>query len=119
MPVCRIARGLSDGGSSPTKVGEYSAMGLPVMATSGLGDMDEVIRRERVGVIVQDHNGDALSRRASLSCWPRLLDDPGFADRLPPRPSGTTGWRRPASDRLPSTRSSQASDMADLLAALS
>jgi len=35
--------------SSPTKIPEYLAAGLPVVANRGIGDMDELIAREGVG----------------------------------------------------------------------
>ena len=39
---------------SPIKNGEYWAAGLPVISYSGVGDDAELIRRERIGVIVED-----------------------------------------------------------------
>lgn len=40
--------------SSPVKFGEYLASGLPVIVNAGIGDCDEVIRQERVGVVVNE-----------------------------------------------------------------
>ncbi len=40
--------------SSPTKVGEYLAAGLPVVSTAGIGDVDELLEGNRVGVLVRD-----------------------------------------------------------------
>jgi glycosyltransferase involved in cell wall biosynthesis len=40
--------------SSPTKVGEYLAAGLPVVSTAGIGDVDELLVENRVGVLVRD-----------------------------------------------------------------
>ncbi len=48
--------------SSPTKIPEYLAAGLPVVANRGIGDMDELIAREGVGVIVADFSDEALRR---------------------------------------------------------
>ncbi len=31
--------------SSPTKIGEYLAAGLPVISTAGIGDVDELLDR--------------------------------------------------------------------------
>ena len=39
-------------GSSPVKLAEYLASGLPVIATKGIGDVDELITQNRVGVLV-------------------------------------------------------------------
>ncbi len=40
--------------SSPTKIAEYLAAGLPVVSNAGIGDLDELIAGERIGVIVRD-----------------------------------------------------------------
>jgi glycosyltransferase involved in cell wall biosynthesis len=39
--------------SSPTKFAEYLASGLPVISTAGIGDLDEQIERERIGVLLE------------------------------------------------------------------
>ncbi len=38
----------------PTKFGEYLACGLPVIINSGIGDCDDIILKERVGVIINE-----------------------------------------------------------------
>ena len=38
--------------ASPTKVPEYWAAGIPVITNAGIGDMDEIVRRERVGIVL-------------------------------------------------------------------
>jgi glycosyltransferase involved in cell wall biosynthesis len=45
--------------SSPTKIGEYLASGLPIITNRGIGDVDELVERSAVGVLV-----DAFDRRA-------------------------------------------------------
>jgi glycosyltransferase involved in cell wall biosynthesis len=61
-----LSQGLSEHGCSPTKVGEYWAMGLPVVTTPNVSDIDDIIERERVGVIVRGHN-DEDYRNAALN----------------------------------------------------
>lgn len=39
--------------SSPTKIAEYLACGLPVISNSGIGDLDDLIEGEKVGVILR------------------------------------------------------------------
>jgi len=46
--------------ASPVKVSEYLATGLPVVSTSGVGDLDELLPTCRVGVVVSDTSRDAL-----------------------------------------------------------
>lgn len=38
--------------SSPTKIAEYLACGVPVISTAGIGDLDDLLARERVGVVL-------------------------------------------------------------------
>jgi glycosyltransferase involved in cell wall biosynthesis len=73
------SHGLSSAGGSSTKVGEYWAMGLPLIATPGLGDVDEIVHSERVGVIVRSHTDEAY--REAIEQLLRLLDEPNLADR--------------------------------------
>jgi glycosyltransferase involved in cell wall biosynthesis len=74
-----LSRGLSEHGCSPTKIGEYWAMGFPVVTTPNVGDTDAIIRRDRVGVIVNDHS-DAEYRRA-VGELQLLLSDGKLASR--------------------------------------
>jgi glycosyltransferase involved in cell wall biosynthesis len=76
---CFHSHGRSAAGGSSTKVGEYWATGLPVIATPGLGDVDEIVRAERVGVVVADHSDEAY--RTSLEELRALLDDPQLPGR--------------------------------------
>ena len=48
----------SKASSSPTKVGEYLAAGLPVLATSGVGDLDTLLAPD-VGVLIVEHTDAA------------------------------------------------------------
>jgi glycosyltransferase involved in cell wall biosynthesis len=51
-----LTQGLSEHGCSPTKIGEYWACGLPVVSTPNVSDTDEIVQRERVGVIVKERS---------------------------------------------------------------
>jgi glycosyltransferase involved in cell wall biosynthesis len=74
-----LASGLSEHGGSPTKVGEYWAMGLPIVTTPNNSDMDEIIRRERVGVVVRGH-ADQDYQQAARELR-ELLQDPELESR--------------------------------------
>jgi glycosyltransferase involved in cell wall biosynthesis len=74
-----LPKGISEHGGSPTKVGEYWAAGLPVVVTPNAGDTDEIIRRERVGVIVASHS-DAAYKRAAVELV-SLFEDPELPGR--------------------------------------
>ena len=74
-----LTGGLSAAGFSPTKVGEYWAMGLPVISTPGMADVDEIIRAERVGVVVRDHTDNAY--RDALMELLSLLGDSELTNR--------------------------------------
>ena len=57
-------RGASQSGSSPTKIAEYLAAGLPVIAAGGLGDAGHFIRSRQVGVVL-----NAVSREEFRDKW--------------------------------------------------
>ncbi len=42
--------------SSPTKIGEILAMGIPVICNEGIGDITEILEDARVGATVKDFN---------------------------------------------------------------
>ncbi|MGB7067963.1 MAG: glycosyltransferase family 4 protein [Pyrinomonadaceae bacterium] len=56
--------------SSPTKIAEYLACGVPIIANRGVGDVDALIEENGVGVLVEefstDEYGSALERVAAL-----------------------------------------------------
>jgi glycosyltransferase involved in cell wall biosynthesis len=72
-------RGFSKYASCPTKFAESLASGLPVVCNRGIGDLDDIIEREGVGVLVDRFSEDAYV--AAARRLRRLLDDPGLADR--------------------------------------
>lgn len=65
--------------SSPTKIAEYLAAGLPVVSSAGVGDVDAVIRDDRTGVLVREFAPSSF--RAALDELDELRRDPSLADR--------------------------------------
>ena len=45
--------------SSPTKIAEYLASGLPVVCNIGIGDLDQLIENNRVGVLLREFSQSA------------------------------------------------------------
>jgi hypothetical protein len=60
--------------TSPTKVGEYLASGLPVVTTASIGDLDDLLRKFRVGVSIVQHTENAY--RDALVELRTLTEDP-------------------------------------------
>ena len=55
----------SKSASSPTKFAEYLACGLPVIINSGVGDTDLLVRKHRIGVIVDSFTESGYRKAAS------------------------------------------------------
>jgi glycosyltransferase involved in cell wall biosynthesis len=77
--LCLYQRARSGPACSPTKVGEYLAAGLPVIATAGVGDLDALLApdaagRDPVGVLVRANGeadyGDAVARLRQVLAAP-------------------------------------------------
>jgi glycosyltransferase involved in cell wall biosynthesis len=65
--------------SSPTKIGEYLGAGLPIVCGHGIGDVDPLLHRHRVGVVLDDFQPDAY--RAATEDLRALLADPDTPKR--------------------------------------
>jgi len=63
--------------SCPTKVGEYLAAGVPVVANAGIGDMDQLLGAGS-GYLLPDFSAAAFD--GFLLALPALLGDPAVAD---------------------------------------
>lgn len=50
--------------ASPTKVPEYLAAGLGVVCNAGIGDTDDLLRDERVGIVVESFSEEELAEAA-------------------------------------------------------
>jgi glycosyltransferase involved in cell wall biosynthesis len=53
--------------ASPTKIPEYLAAGLPVVSNAGIGDVDDLLERERVGVVLRDFTAAEFERAAEAA----------------------------------------------------
>ena len=52
VSVCKMDAGPSLRGAMPTKIGEFLAVGRPVVINKGLGDMDDFIQEFNAGVVL-------------------------------------------------------------------
>jgi glycosyltransferase involved in cell wall biosynthesis len=68
----------SKASSSPTKIGEYLAAGLPVVSTAGIGDLDSQLTPD-IGVLVSAH--DEATHRAAAGALRLLMDEPDTTRR--------------------------------------
>jgi glycosyltransferase involved in cell wall biosynthesis len=54
LAVSFIKRCYSKQASSPTKLAEYLASGLPVICNAGIGDVDELLATDRTGIVIPE-----------------------------------------------------------------
>lgn len=74
-----LRQGISEHGCSPTKFGEYWARGLPLLITPNISDSEDIIRSDKVGVIVKGHTDEAY--RKAFYELKELLKDPELSNR--------------------------------------
>lgn len=79
VAVSFIKPSYSKQSSSPTKLAEYLAAGLPVLANAGVGDVDDLLRRERIGVLVSRF--DETAYREAAEQMNALRSDPDVSER--------------------------------------
>lgn len=58
--------GFSKLATSPVKVTEYLACGLPFIINTGIGDSDALVANEKAGALVRDFNAEEYGRAASI-----------------------------------------------------
>ena len=73
--------GFSRFATSPVKVTEYFACGLPVVINSDIGDLDELIERERAGSVITELTQSEFSR-AITECKSLLEDQSATRQRI-------------------------------------
>jgi glycosyltransferase involved in cell wall biosynthesis len=64
--------------ASPTKIPEYLAAGLPVVSNAGIGDTDELLEGQGVGVVIREMNpqefGTSAERALALAREPEIRE---------------------------------------------
>ena len=66
--------------SSPTKIAEYLASGLPIVCNAGVGDLDELILEKRAGALLREFTPEAYLK--ALAEIDVLRTDERLAERL-------------------------------------
>lgn len=79
VTVFFIKPAFSKQASAPTKLGEFLGCGVPCLTNAGVGDVEDVVEGERVGVLVRDFAPAAVEQ--GVVDLIRLLDDPGLRTR--------------------------------------
>lgn len=70
---------ISELGRSPTRMAEILGCGLPVVANEGVGDVAQIIRKHRVGILVGGPSESEMN--AAWDELQQLLDDPELVVR--------------------------------------
>jgi len=65
--------------SSPTKIAEYLAAGVPVVCNADIGDVDALLARERVGVVLKTFDETSYATAAEEAL--RLVGEPEVRSR--------------------------------------
>jgi len=66
-------------GSSPTRMAEFLACGVPVIGNRGVGDTDSIIEKYNIGVVVENDSNESLL--IALKEMKELLSDPNLQSR--------------------------------------
>ena len=65
--------------SSPTKLAEYLLAGVPVVVNKGIGDVDELVNGNEVGIVLDTLDHDSLAKGVARSI--KLASEPGVRER--------------------------------------
>jgi glycosyltransferase involved in cell wall biosynthesis len=77
--LCLIRSAPSKIASLPTRFAEYLAAGMPVLVTAGVGGLDELVTRHRVGVVLRGDDRPAIAR--AVRELEALKGDPTVSER--------------------------------------
>jgi glycosyltransferase involved in cell wall biosynthesis len=69
-----IASHLSRVSAVPTKMGEFLACGVPCLANAGVGNVEEILESDRVGIVLRELNQQSMEKAVEQLL--ELADDP-------------------------------------------
>ena len=52
--------------SSPTKIGEYLASGLPIITNTGVGDVEDLMREKGIGALIDSFNSSSYNQALAV-----------------------------------------------------
>lgn len=61
VSLCFIKPCFSKLSSSPTKIGELLAKGIPIVANAGVGDVEQILSMVNAGIVLKDFEKDSIS----------------------------------------------------------
>lgn len=79
VAVVLFTPGTSTLGTSPTRIGEFLACGIPVIVNSGVGDTASIISEHNVGVVLENNDNDSIE--TALNSISNLLKDKKLSAR--------------------------------------
>lgn len=62
--LCLIRSSFSKLASAPTRFAEYLATGMPVVVTTGVGDLEAIVTDDRVGVVLRSEDEQSIRQAA-------------------------------------------------------
>ena len=77
--LCFLRSSSADLARSPTRIAEYLAAGALVVVSAGIGDLDDLIDTEQIGVVVKSSSPDDVD--AAAARFLELLCQPGIRQR--------------------------------------
>jgi glycosyltransferase involved in cell wall biosynthesis len=77
--LCLVKPSFSKVASTPTRFAEFLAAGMPVAVTAGVGDLETVVERHGVGVVLREDTEESLA--AAASSMREIAEDPVVCDR--------------------------------------
>ena len=79
LSIMFFTSGLSKLGSAPTRLAEALGCGIPVVANGGVGDLEEIIRQNNVGVVIEGESKEEM--RNAFKTLQLLRNDPELSKR--------------------------------------
>jgi len=77
IALCKSNAGAALAGVMPTKIAEFLSIGRPVIVSSGMGDLDDLVKKHRIGLVVEESS----DKNVIIQEIRKLLLDPDLTKR--------------------------------------